>query len=608
MRFSLRIYCLIIFLTITRFVYGTAGLDSLYNLLGSADKSGKAEISLRIAEEYILINTDSASKYAGIALEIADKYGMVKEEAQACLIIGKVFVQKDNYYEAMVNSEKALQLYRSLDDRKGTAGALCDVGIVHYLLGDYDKALDYYLQALKIQEETEDMPGMVRSLNNISLIYSELENYDKALEYNFKCLEIAERSGNTEIIIKILINIGANYSIKKDFDKSNDYFQKALEYIEKEDMSTDGYYAILNNIGENYMSLDHPEKALDYFTGAMEKIKEIGQERGMAYSVVSISIGEAYIKLNDQDKAKEYLMEGLEVAKEINSKKMMQLAYLHLSRLFKSKGDYRKSLDYYSMFSEVKDSILNLETSNKVAELQTRYETEKKEKEIKMLNIERQLNDTKLSARTNWLIFFITGFIIILIFSVVFYIQKIKQQKTNKMLVRKNLEIVASEKQLLESIDKSRNTEADTGGQEAASGEKVKEEKGGKYSVSPLDEGQKQKIKKDILHAMEYDKIYLNNDISINKLAQHLNISRTYISQVINEKFNVNFTNFVNEYRIRDARRLLSDARNKKYTIESVARSVGFNSRPSFNSAFKKYTGITPSFYLRSVHGEQSIS
>lgn len=605
MALSLRICYILFIVFFSAFAYCASGVDSLKYRLGTVEKTKKPTVYLKLAKEYMLTNVDSSAKYAELAIVMADQNGMIEEEAEACLLLGKIYVQQDSYRDAMNNSQKALQLFRSLNDRLGTANALCDIGISHYLFGDYDQALDFYLQALQIQEEMEDMNGMVRTLNNISLIYIELENFDKAMEYSFKCLEIAERSGNKETVMKILINIGANYTSKKDFDRSNEYYRRALEYIKTENIQTTGYYAILNNIGENYMSLDHPVKALEYFTESIEKIKEIGLEKGIAYALVSISKGEAYIKLKDFEKAQEYLQQGLNLAKEINSKKFVRMACFHLSLMYKEKGDFKMSLEYYRQYSEVKDSILNLETSNKIAELQTRYETEKKEKEIDMLNIEKQLNDTKLNARTNWLIIFISGFVIILIFSIVFYIQKIIQKRTNKILVQKNLEIVESERRLIESKNEQQQYKDVVPGQETITDQKPKEDKQEKYSESPLDEQQKQRIKRDILQAIEKEKIYLESDMSINKLAQHLNISRTYISQVINEKFSRNFTNFINEYRIREARRLLSDVKSRKYTIESIAQSVGFNSRPSFNNAFKKYTGITPSFYIRSIHDNQ---
>ncbi len=98
---------------------------------------------------------------------------------------------------------------------------------------------------------------------------------------------------------------------------------------------------------------------------------------------------------------------------------------------------------------------------------------------------------------------------------------------------------------------------------------------------------------------MENEKLFLKQDLTINKLASYINVSRTYLSQVINELFQKNFNTLVNEYRIKEARDMLIE--NKNMTIEGIANEVGFRSKSSFNSAFKKYTGVTPSFFMKNA-------
>ena len=91
---------------------------------------------------------------------------------------------------------------------------------------------------------------------------------------------------------------------------------------------------------------------------------------------------------------------------------------------------------------------------------------------------------------------------------------------------------------------------------------------------------------------MKKDKLFLDQDLTINKLAKELGINRTYLSQVINEFYNKNFSSFINEFRIKEAtKRLLQD---RNITIEAVSNDVGFKSKSAFNNAFKQYTGVTP--------------
>ena len=82
-----------------------------------------------------------------------------------------------------------------------------------------------------------------------------------------------------------------------------------------------------------------------------------------------------------------------------------------------------------------------------------------------------------------------------------------------------------------------------------------------------------------------------------------MNTNKSYLSQVINEYFRKNFSTFVNEYRVKEASRLLLEKESENYTIEAIANSVGFKSKSAFNSAFKKFTGITPSYFVNSTKG-----
>jgi AraC-like DNA-binding protein len=120
-----------------------------------------------------------------------------------------------------------------------------------------------------------------------------------------------------------------------------------------------------------------------------------------------------------------------------------------------------------------------------------------------------------------------------------------------------------------------------------------------KYEKSPLT----YQNKIEILHRLEVlmadEKLYLNSSLNLGEIAQRLSIAPRYFSQVINELKGQNFYDFVNSYRIDEAKRLLSDPDHKKDKILTVLYECGFNSKSVFNTLFKKSTGITPSDYRK---------
>jgi AraC-like DNA-binding protein len=100
---------------------------------------------------------------------------------------------------------------------------------------------------------------------------------------------------------------------------------------------------------------------------------------------------------------------------------------------------------------------------------------------------------------------------------------------------------------------------------------------------------------------MEANKPYLEGDLVLPQLAQQLGISANYLSQVINEQLHVNFYDFINGYRVEEAKGLIRNAGPKNTNILNIALDSGFNSKSAFYTAFKKATSMTPTQYRKTV-------
>ena len=98
---------------------------------------------------------------------------------------------------------------------------------------------------------------------------------------------------------------------------------------------------------------------------------------------------------------------------------------------------------------------------------------------------------------------------------------------------------------------------------------------------------------------MEAEKPYLNPNLTIQELAKKLKMSRNLLSQVVNERFNQNFSDFLNAYRIYDFIEKAQDESYKHFTFLALSQEVGFNSKSAFNRAFKKVTGTTPTEFFK---------
>ncbi len=120
-----------------------------------------------------------------------------------------------------------------------------------------------------------------------------------------------------------------------------------------------------------------------------------------------------------------------------------------------------------------------------------------------------------------------------------------------------------------------------------------------KYRKTGLSEGLSLEMKEKLLRIMEVQQPYLDNDLRLDDLAMMMKLSRNQTSQIINEHFNLSFFDFVNQYRIKDAKNLLLQNKEDDRTISQIAYDVGFNNRASFYKAFKKFSDGNPSDYVK---------
>jgi AraC-like DNA-binding protein len=126
-----------------------------------------------------------------------------------------------------------------------------------------------------------------------------------------------------------------------------------------------------------------------------------------------------------------------------------------------------------------------------------------------------------------------------------------------------------------------------------------------KYKRTGLSKSISKEFKEKLLNYMEEGKPYLNYELRLDDLSDSLNISRHHVSQVINEQFKMNFFEFINQYRVEEAERILC-SKKYNYTMSEIAYEVGFNNRISFYNAFKKAYGLPPKKFLEYINEKVS--
>ncbi|MCK4359636.1 MAG: tetratricopeptide repeat protein [Candidatus Cloacimonetes bacterium] len=404
---------------------------------------------------------DKALEYYLKSLQIYEKIDDKKYIAITLNNIGTVYEDLSNYDKALEYHLKSLKIRNEIGDKNSIANCVNNIGIIYDAWGNYEKALEYYLQSLKIYEELENKNGIANSLDNIGTVYKNLNNYDNALEYHLKSLQIREEIRDKNGIAASLNNIGVAYKNLSNYNKALEYYLSSLKIFE-EIGDKRSIAASFNNIGNVYCSLDNYNKALEYLLKSISIKEEIGDKFGMANS--SNNIGSLYLKLENYDKAVLFLGQGMKLAQEIEADNILQESYMYLSELYTAQNNFQKALDYYILYSSIKDSMFNKESDKHIAEMQTKYETEKKEKEISLLqkNNEIQKLEVEKHKLVQMRLVFILLIIVILWFFIFYYYRS--KQKLNKelkkLVAERTKELTESNIQLKDEISERKKLEA----------------------------------------------------------------------------------------------------------------------------------------------------
>lgn len=332
-----------------------------------------------IANYYLIQQPDSVPLFARKGLALSEKLDYDKGRIESYNILGNFHERKTQYDSALFYYDKALPICQSSNSTAGLAIVLNNKAIVYTRQGKYQEAMELYFEALEAEEQMGNEKGIAEAYNNIGVVYYYLQDMDKTIEYLQKSLEIEERLGHKDILLKGYNNIGALYDYQKKFNKALFYFQKSFDLAEeledKAEMSIS-----LNNIAMIHYENRDFEKAEGYQARALALKKALGDYRGAAYSYHSFaSLEQAQ---GNVQKAEAFYLKSLEIAKEKQLNRVQSETYKNLSALFQEKGDYQKALDYLQAHLSMRDSVLSEERTRAIADMETKYQSKKKENEI----------------------------------------------------------------------------------------------------------------------------------------------------------------------------------------------------------------------------------
>ncbi len=262
---------------------------------------------------------------------------------------------------------------------------------LHHRRGDeLGKTMENYMEALDMYKEEKMFDSEAGIYNNMGTIYGEKGNYQEALKSFEKALEINKRLNNRRLMSSNYGNLGRTYQEQGQYARAIKYYMKSLE-IEEADRDFQEMAEVYNEMGNSYTSQGNNAKALYFYNLALKNHDKVSDEIG--YARTGLNVIEYHIANQDYQKATYYLEKIEVILKKKKLYHFKQRFLLSQSRLDSAKGKYKEAFFNYIKYKDLSDSILKVQNVDKLQELQTKYETLEKEKQIENLNTLNKANE-----------------------------------------------------------------------------------------------------------------------------------------------------------------------------------------------------------------------
>ena len=292
-----------------------------------------------------------------------------------------------NIYRRIGKIEKAKEYYQITVDigkrrNERMYPALIGLGIISKNSGDYTSALSYYIDALKEMEKVNSRNQDV-ALKNIGNLFNSQGDFVKAEEYFNKLLDFGQESKRKDVVIVGHISLGTAFGQQEKIEKAEYHFQEAIR------LSKEGNYLPLllksyTFIADLYNEVHRYDEAFSALTKALELSKEQPQTKTGA-AIMNYTAGSVFLQKGQYNKAEKYLKASLEFAKSFNNKERLKYAEVGLATLYEKQAKFANALKHFKNFHFINDSLTTDVKNEQIAEIETKYETDKKEAENKTL-------------------------------------------------------------------------------------------------------------------------------------------------------------------------------------------------------------------------------
>jgi AraC-like DNA-binding protein len=475
---------------------------------------------------------------------------------------GKVSFHFRNLKEAKIAFEKSNNYFYS-HFNKNYFVAQVYLGLIYKDMGDILDAQKAYIEALHVAPGILDKVSVNTNLAGIALSAGDSITASKYILENIKLLpEWENKPGVSYTLFELAMTL-SSFGKKK---MAEELFRKCLpKFSEEKDYTRMGF--VCSNIADIYLEEKNYTQCLEWNNLALVNQQRASNPLGMAD--VLLSCGKMELEAGNPAKALDWFRQSKPYIDSVNyvpfkSEWLKGMAFSNYKT-----GQNKLAFEYYRQYDILQDSISRINLQSKLAEQQVRFETLKKE--ITIHSQAQQLMQVQVISKQKTVILYsVIGFSIIILGFLIFYIRTVrKENKSMQQIIQLNTKLFDAQKKVY------------------------------KMNASYTADNESSRLWDELLRGLETQKWYCNPDLTIAILVRELNTNRTRLSEIINNYSGKSFNVFINEYRIAEACKLLTNSKYNYLSIEGIAKETGFNSRSAFYSAFNSIVGITPFVYRK---------
>ncbi|MCC1484314.1 tetratricopeptide repeat-containing sensor histidine kinase [Winogradskyella immobilis] len=406
-------------------------VDSLSSLLKTTTNTFElVKLNLQLASLHERLDLNKGKSYAYNALKYKSNDSLLAETNNQ---LGRFHFFTGQLDSALHYFRNSKTLLIGLNDQKRAAIINISLGAIQLRQGDYEKTITTLTQSASFFEDTKDELNAAKCYSNIASAFAELEIYPKAIEYSKKALIVFENQNQTQFRLITLPNLATQYYKNGDTIKAIDYNNKAEQLASKVGDKR-SLSIIYNNLGDLYLEKDI-NKAKQYLEKTLQLKNELNLKSGI--EITQSNLGYIHLKNKDYKTAISFFKK----AEQLIRGKQRVNVYNNLRDTYKGLGQMNSALEYSEKSSQLNDSILNIESQKSFIEIQTKYETEKKEKEILQLKTENLEVNYRRKQNRNLLL----GSLIALFTAIFGLYMVFKNAKRKRIIMEQNLTIQQQE-------------------------------------------------------------------------------------------------------------------------------------------------------------------